>query len=162
MRCEGIAENNFRNEFIKLPGIAEVRLSGEQDKEVVLETDPDLLASFGLTVNDLVTKIQNYNRSVSGGFIEELGRKYVIKGLGIIEKPEDLRSWLLVIHSRGNTVANPETLLYQHLQPRSNTAPSSDQVPVVLREVASIQILEQRREQHREGQSEEKRRDVDL
>nr|WP_262899604.1 efflux RND transporter permease subunit [Chryseosolibacter histidini] len=138
-----IAENNFRNEFIKLPGIAEVRLSGEQEKEVVLETDPDLLASFGLTVNDLVTKIQNYNRSVSGGFIEELGRKYVIKGLGIIEKPEDLEALVVGYTSRGNTVANPETpALTSTLAAPANTTSSSDQVPVLLREVATIKLLD--------------------
>lgn len=138
-----IAENNFRNEFVKLPGIAEVRLSGEQDKEVVLETDTDLLASVGLTVNDLVTKIQNYNRSVSGGFIEELGRKYVIKGLGIIEKPEDLQELVVGYTSRGNTDANPETpSLSTPVADTSTNPPSSDQVPVLLREVATIKILD--------------------
>lgn len=132
-----IAENNFRNEFVKLPGIAEVRLSGEQEKEVVVETDPDLLASLGLTVNDLVTKIQNYNRSVSGGFIEELGRKYVIKGLGIIEKPEDLGDLVVGYTSRKNAVANPQTTVTTTAANNN----SSDQVPVLLREVATIQIL---------------------
>ncbi len=132
-----IAENNFRNEFVKLPGIAEVRLSGEQEKEVVVETDPDLLASLGLTVNDLVTKIQNYNRSVSGGFIEELGRKYVIKGLGIIEKPEDLGDLVVGYTSRKNAVANPQT----NVTTTAANSNSSDQVPVLLREVATIQIL---------------------
>jgi hydrophobic/amphiphilic exporter-1 (mainly G- bacteria), HAE1 family len=141
-----IAENNFRNEFIKLPGIAEVRLSGEQDKEVVLETDPDLLAAFGLTVNDLVTKIQNYNRSVSGGFIEELGRKYVIKGLGIIEKPEDLEELVVGYTSRqnsaANVVANPEARPLTTTVPANNNPASSDQVPVLLREVATIKIAD--------------------
>jgi HAE1 family hydrophobic/amphiphilic exporter-1 len=137
-----IAENNFRNEFIKLPGIAEVRLSGEQDKEVVLETDPAVLASVGLTVNDLVTKIQNYNRNISGGFIEELGRKYVIKGLGIIEKPEDLEELVVGYTSRRNPVANPETSLTTPASVTSTSAPSSDQVPVLLREVATIKILD--------------------
>lgn len=135
-----IAENNFRNEFVKLPGIAEVRLSGEQDKEVVVETDPDLLASVGLTVNDLVTKIQNYNRSVSGGFIEELGRKYVIKGLGIIEKPEDLGDLVVGYTTRKNTVANPEAPTVT--TPAVTNTASSDQVPVLLREVATIKILD--------------------
>lgn len=134
-----IAENNFRNEFIKLPGIAEVRLSGEQDKEVVIETDPDLLASVGLTVNDLVTKIQNYNRSVSGGFIEELGRKYVIKGLGIIEKPEDLGDLVVGYTNRKNTTANPEAPAVAAAE--NSTLSTADQVPVLLREVATINIL---------------------
>jgi HAE1 family hydrophobic/amphiphilic exporter-1 len=136
-----VAENNFRNEFIKLPGIAEVRLSGEQDKEVVLETDPDLLASVGLTVNDLVTKIQNYNRSVSGGFIEELGRKYVIKGLGIIENPEDLQDLVVGYTSRQNTAANSSAPSTTTATTSAN-ALSSDQVPVLLREVATIKILD--------------------
>lgn len=137
-----IAENNFRNEFIKLPGIAEVRLSGEQEKEVVLETDPDLLASVGLTVNDLVTKIQNYNRSVSGGFIEELGRKYVIKGLGIIEKPEDLGDLVVGYSTKKNAVANPEGPAVSSTAASVSNISSSDQVPVLLREVATIKILD--------------------
>ncbi len=140
-----IAENNFRNEFIKLPGIAEVRLSGEQVKELALETDPDLLASFGLTVNDLVAKIQNYNRNVSGGFIEELGRKYVIKGLGIIQKPEDLKSLVVGYTSRQNvnpesSAAKPEAPLLG--TPLSNNPSPSAQVPVLLGEVATIKTLD--------------------
>jgi hydrophobic/amphiphilic exporter-1 (mainly G- bacteria), HAE1 family len=141
-----VAENNFRNEFIKLPGIAEVRLSGEQEKELVLETDPDVLASFGLTVNDLVTKIQNYNKSVSGGFIQELGRKYVIKGLGIIEKPEDLEELVVGYTSRANlnsgVAANPEAKPLTPATVAKNNVASSDQVPVLLRDVAAIRILD--------------------
>lgn len=138
-----VADNNFKNEFIKLPGIAEVRLSGEQEKEIVLETDPDLLASFGLTVNDLVTKIQNYNRSVSGGFIEELGRKYVIKGLGIIEDPEDLQELVVGYTTRQNATGNPGApAITTQASATTNVQPSvADQVPVLLREVATIRIL---------------------
>lgn len=137
-----VAENNFRNEFVKLPGIAEVRLSGEQDKEVVLETDPAVLAAVGLTVNDLVTKIQNYNRSVSGGFIEELGRKYVIKGLGIIEKPEDLGDLVVGYTSRKNANANSELPSTATTTTSTSNLSLSDQVPVLLREVAVVNILD--------------------
>ncbi|WP_340153931.1 efflux RND transporter permease subunit [uncultured Marivirga sp.] len=140
-----VAENNFRNEIIRLPGIAEVRLSGEQEKEVVLETDPNLLASYGLTVNDIVAKIENYNRNVSGGFIEELGRKYVIKGLGIIENPEDLQELVVGYTSRENSGTNPASAqvspeaAQQASVPQASTA---GQVPVLLREVATLKILD--------------------
>lgn len=134
-----IAETNFRNELIRLPGIAEVRLAGEQEKEVVIETDPLLLASFGLTVDDLVLKIQNYNRNVSGGFIEELGRKYVIKGLGIINSSKDLEG--LVI---GYTTQSDNPALNQSstdsAAPAQNT--TSEQVPVLLSEVAEVKIMD--------------------
>jgi HAE1 family hydrophobic/amphiphilic exporter-1 len=139
-----VAENNFRNELIRLPGIAEVRLSGGQEKEVVLETDPNLLASFGLTVNDLVAKIGNYNRNVSGGYIEELGRKYIIKGLGIIENPEDLEDLVVGYTSQQNaTSAAPVDNTQDQRTPTGNeSSPTSGQVPVLLREVATLKILD--------------------
>ncbi|MEO9481923.1 MAG: efflux RND transporter permease subunit [Ekhidna sp.] len=132
-----IAETNFRNELIRLPGIAEVRLAGEQEKEVVLETDPNLLASLGLTVDNLVQKIQSYNRNVSGGFIEELGKKYVIKGLGIIEKTEDLGD--LVV---GYTTQQQLAVGGTPQESQTEEAASSDQVPILLKEVAQIKILD--------------------
>ncbi len=137
-----VAENNFRNEIIRLPGIAEVRLSGEQEKEVVLETDPGLLASFGLTVNDLVTKIENYNRNVSGGYIEDLGRKYVIKGLGIIERPDDLEELVVGYTSRGSNAPSPATTDSGEQQTATNLGTTTGQVPVLLREVATLKILD--------------------
>lgn len=133
-----IAETNFRNELIRLPGIAEVRLAGEQEKEVVLETDPLLLASFGLSVDGLVSKIQSYNRNVSGGFIEELGRKYVIKGLGILNTPEDLGE-LVVGYTTRQSGANTQT---QDAASADTQTPSSEQVPVLLKEVATVKVMD--------------------
>jgi HAE1 family hydrophobic/amphiphilic exporter-1 len=137
-----VAENNFRNELIRLPGIAEVRLSGDQEKEVVLETDPNLLAAFGLTVNDLVAKIENYNRNVSGGYIEELGKKYVIKGLGIIEKPEDLEDLVVGYTTRQNAAANSSSTTANTTQATDNQSSTANQVPVLLREVATLKIMD--------------------
>nr|WP_281347223.1 efflux RND transporter permease subunit [Xanthovirga aplysinae] len=141
-----VAENNFRNELIRLPGIAEVRLSGGQEKEVVLETDPNLLAAFGLTVNDLVAKIENYNRNVSGGYIEELGRKYIIKGLGIIEKSEDLEN-LVVGYTNpknGSTSTPTSDIDNSNAQTANNSSQTSNQVPVLLREVATLKIMDKK------------------
>jgi HAE1 family hydrophobic/amphiphilic exporter-1 len=137
-----VAENNFRNELIRLPGIAEVRLSGELEKEVVLETDPNLLASFGLTVDNLVSKIESYNRNVSGGFIEELGRKYVIKGLGIIENPEDLEDLVVGYTTRQNANSTATTTSSTNSDNQAAQTPTADQVPVLLREVATLKIMD--------------------
>ncbi len=132
-----IAETNFRNELIRLPGIAEVRLAGEQEKEVVIETDPDLLASFGLSVDDLVTKIQNYNRNVSGGFIEELGKRYVIKGLGIINDSEDLEELVVGYASQSTPMPSQE----DQAEPTQENQ-TTDQTPVLLKEVAQVKIVD--------------------
>lgn len=130
-----VAETNFRNELIRLPGIAEVRISGGQEKEVVVETDPNLLASYGLTVDQLVAQIESYNRNVSGGFIEDLGKKYVIKGLGIINQPEDLEN-LVVGYKEGQAQDLSTTISSEDQNDESGT--NADRVPLLLKEVANV------------------------
>jgi len=137
-----VAETNFRNELIRLPGIAEVRLSGELEKEIVLETDPNLLASYGLTVNDLVTRIENYNRNVSGGFIEEFGRKYIIKGLGIIEKPKDLEELVVGYSNSQQTDSTQQNTLSSDGQISGNQSGVGTQSPVLLRQVATLKLAD--------------------
>ena len=85
-----VAQNYIRNELIRVDGIADVRLSGDETKEILIETDPYILESHEISSSTIVTKIENYNRNVSGGSIEDLGQKYIIKGVSIYQSPEDL------------------------------------------------------------------------
>lgn len=85
-----VAENYIRNELIRIEGIADVVLAGEELAEVVVETDPYLLQAYGLTTGDISQRIQNYNRNVSGGTIEENGMSYSIRGVGMIQTHSDL------------------------------------------------------------------------
>ncbi|HDL19489.1 MAG TPA: efflux RND transporter permease subunit, partial [Bacteroidetes bacterium] len=67
-----VAENYIRNELIRLEGIAEVEISGQEEKEVVIDTDPYLLEAFGLTSDEIAARIQNLNRNISGGSVVEM------------------------------------------------------------------------------------------
>lgn len=114
-------ENYIRNELIRLEGIADVQLSGTEEKEVRILTDPYRLEAFGLTADNIVTEIQNMNRNVSGGTIVEMGKEYIIKGAGLLQNLNDIRN--LVVAYR-----------------QSNTSPSADKVPVFLKDVAEVKF----------------------
>jgi HAE1 family hydrophobic/amphiphilic exporter-1 len=85
-----VAENYIRNELIRLEGIADVTLAGEEVAEVLIETNPYLLEAYNVSASDLSSKIQSFNRNVSGGSIEENGINYSIKGVGMISNVSDL------------------------------------------------------------------------
>lgn len=85
-----VAQNYIRNALIRVDGIADVRLSGEEIKEIIIETNPYILESHNITSSSIVSKIESYNSNVSGGTIEDLGQKYIVKGVSIYESPEDL------------------------------------------------------------------------
>ena len=119
-----VAEKYIINDLIRLEGIADVKLSGEQESEVIIETNPDILDINNISSGDIVNAINSYNRSVSGGYIEEAGQKYIIKGTGQFTSPDDLN----------NLVVGYRTPTTQTGQAVSN----AESVPILLSEVAKV------------------------
>ncbi len=125
-------ENYIRNELIRLEGVAEVTLSGTEEKEIVIETDAYRLSAYGLTTENLVQQIMSMNRSVSGGSIVEMGKRYTIKGTSLLASQNDLDN--LVVTYR--TAANVPLAASGAANPAS--AATADRVPVFLRDVARV------------------------
>ena len=84
------AENYVKNELIRLEGIADVEVDGAEELEVLVETNDYLLSSFNLSISTLTSKIESYNRSISGGSIVEMGKRYIVRGISELKQVEDL------------------------------------------------------------------------
>jgi HAE1 family hydrophobic/amphiphilic exporter-1 len=125
-----VAENYIRNELVRIEGVADVRLVGKEESEVVIETNKYLLESFGLTSDGIASQISNYNRNVSGGSIVDMGTKYVVKGVSVLEDLTDLENIIVGFKQPGGN--QPSASAGQ------GTVSSAARVPVYLRDVASI------------------------
>lgn len=115
-----VAENYIRNELVRLEGVAEVEVSGAEENEVLIETDQYMLDAFGLTLDELNTRIQSFNQSISGGSITEMGMKYVVKGVSLLTDLSDFE----------NTIVGYKSTITNDLQ--------AEKAPIYLREVAKI------------------------
>ena len=98
-----VSENYIKNEIIRLEGIADVVISGAEEKEVCIETNSYILESYGLTPSSLVQQIQNINRNVSGGTIVEMGKRYIIKGTSLIGNINDFNDIVVAYILKDNT-----------------------------------------------------------
>ena len=124
-----IGDNYIRNELIRLDGIADVILSGDEEKEVLIETNKYLLDAHGLTASQIVQQIQNVNRNVSGGTIVEMGKKYIIKGVSVIENIDQLNDIVVAYSQPASTQGAGNTNI-------NNT----EKTPVFLRDIATISL----------------------
>ncbi len=122
-----VAENYIRNEIIRIEGVADVRITGKEESEVVIETSDYLLESFGLTPDGIAAQISNYNRNVSGGSIVEMGTKYVVKGVSVLEDLRDLENIIVGFRQSASTSASAST-----------STSASTRVPVYLRDIAKV------------------------
>ncbi len=128
-----VADNYIRNELVRIEGIADVRLTGKEESEVVIETSRYILESFGLTSDGIAAQISNYNRNVSGGSIVDMGLKYVVKGVSVLEDIKDLENIIV-----GFRQTSSEASVTAVRDP--SAAPASEKIPVYLRDVATIRF----------------------
>jgi hydrophobic/amphiphilic exporter-1 (mainly G- bacteria), HAE1 family len=123
-----VAENYIRNELIRIEGIADVKLSGKEESEVVIETNKYILESFGLTSDAIAAQITNYNKNVSGGSIVDMGLKYTVKGVSVVEDIKDLEKIIVGFKEASSTSST------------GSQSTASERIPVYLRDVATIRF----------------------
>lgn len=118
-----VAEGYIRNELVRLEGVAEVELSGQEESEIVIETDLYRLESQNLSLDEVSTRIQNFNRNVSGGRISELGMQYIVKGVSMLRDKEDFENLIVGYKATRVAAAGQSTV---------------ERTPIFLRDVATI------------------------
>jgi HAE1 family hydrophobic/amphiphilic exporter-1 len=129
-----IAVNYIRNELVRIEGVADVRLTGDEESEVVIETNNYVLQSYGITSDVIAAQISNYNRNVSGGSIVDMGTKYTVKGVTVLSELKDLENIIVGFTQPSTTSVTTGTNASQ------SATTSSEKVPVYLRDVATIKM----------------------
>ena len=127
-----IAVNYIRNELVRIEGVADVQLTGDEESEVVIETNNYVLQSYGITTDVIATQISNYNRNVSGGSIVDMGTKYTVKGVTVLAELKDLEN-IIVGFTQASSAATGNSA-------SQSAATGSEKVPVYLRDVATIKM----------------------
>ena len=129
-----IGENYIRNELVRLEGVADVQLEGQEVKEVLISTNQYLLNAFGITTSEITSQITNYNRNVSGGSIVEMGTQYVIKGVSLFTNLNDIAE-LIVGFKTPSTTSTTST------SSTTSASLATNRIPVFLKDVATVEFM---------------------
>jgi len=81
-----------------VPGVAEVNTWGGDERHVQVVVDPVNLEKRGLTLSHLIDAIEANNANAGGGTLDQAGQSYLIQGVGIVTRPEDVAN--IVVRSR--------------------------------------------------------------
>ncbi|QJD79724.1 efflux RND transporter permease subunit [Spirosoma rhododendri] len=73
-----------------VPGIADVVSFGGKVKTYNVDLNPTLLANYGFTAIDIAQALQQSNINVGGDVIKQGNQSLVVRGIGLLTKPEDV------------------------------------------------------------------------
>ncbi len=152
------ADQVLRRRILAVPGVAEVVNIGGDIRQYRVTLNPERLASYGLTVDEVARALREANQNASAGFMVAGGQEYLIQGLGRIEALNDIAETVvarrdgqpvLIRHlaevdigpapKRGNGAHNgkPAVVLGIQKQPGANTLELTERLDATLEEIQS-------------------------
>jgi cobalt-zinc-cadmium resistance protein CzcA len=78
-----------------IPGVSEVNAWGGQTKHYSVEVDPVALQRYGLTIRDVIDRLQENNANFGGGYIEHTDQRYTVRAIGRLANPDDIGNIVL-------------------------------------------------------------------
>jgi CzcA family heavy metal efflux pump len=82
----------IRPRLMAIPGVANVAIWGDYDKQFQVLADPDRLRAHGVTLNTLMAAVQRAVEPTSGGFIDTPNQRLALRHTSPIKEPEDLEA----------------------------------------------------------------------
>ncbi|MEM8551960.1 MAG: efflux RND transporter permease subunit, partial [Pseudomonadota bacterium] len=105
------AEDIIREAFERVEGISGTNVFGGSERELQIVVSPERLARYGLTIPQIVSRLQAENVSVSAGHVEEGKRRYVVRAQGQLNNIEDLNAVVIRSAAEGETAGTGRVLL---------------------------------------------------
>ena len=90
-----------RYQLNSVPGVAEVASVGGAVRQYQVNVNPLRLRSYGVSLGDVVRAVAGSNANVGGSVVSENGAWSIVRGVGLVESPQDLEGIVLRASATG-------------------------------------------------------------
>ncbi len=90
MDLRTIADWNIRPRLMATGGVSQVIVIGGEYKQYQILASPQKMKYYNISLNELLEASKQSNLNSSGGFMNEFGNEYIIRGIGRTNKTEEI------------------------------------------------------------------------
>jgi multidrug efflux pump subunit AcrB len=94
-----VIADRLQDEIETVPGVLKVAIMGALEREIRLEFDPDRVASYNLTLPEILALIPSENVNISAGGLETPGTKFNVRVPAEFVSPEDVDHLILTLRN---------------------------------------------------------------
>lgn len=94
------AEEEIKKGLESVVGVAAVKVSGGLQDEVQVGVDQDALGQLGLSVSDVVQRLEAENVNLAGGQLESGSQRFLVRTLNQFESVESMRRLVVAVQDR--------------------------------------------------------------
>ena len=111
------AENVIAERIQTIPGVSGVQIQGQKKYAMRIRIDPNKLAAYGLTSQDIVTALDNENVELPSGKITGASTELTVKTLGKLTNEKEFND--LIIKTDSNNVIQLKDVGFAELGPEN-------------------------------------------
>lgn len=111
------AENVIAERIQTIPGVSSVQIQGQKKYAMRIRIDPNKLAAYGLTSQDIVTALDNENVELPSGKITGANTELTVKTLGKLTNEKEFNN--LIIKNDGNNVIQLKDVGFAEMGPEN-------------------------------------------
>jgi CzcA family heavy metal efflux pump len=153
MDLRTLADWTIRPRLLATGGVSQVVVIGGEYKQYQVLASPQRMKHFDVSLSELVQACEQANLNAAGGFMNEYGNEYVIRGIGRTNNVDDLGKTVVKLNNNssitiadvaqvkigsaikigdGSLRGNPAVILTVMKQPGTNTLELTDRIDVAI------------------------------
>jgi heavy metal efflux system protein len=92
MTLRDLAEFEFRNRLLAVPGVAAVETLGGHLRQFQVQLDPDRMSARGVSLEEVLHALEGMNENAAGGFVVQGSSEWSVRAIGRVTGTEDMRN----------------------------------------------------------------------
>lgn len=127
-----LALYTIRPRLVRLPGVAQIRVTGGDVPEFLVSVRPEELAARGLTIQDVADALAKTNGIAAVGQTDRSYQRYQILVSGVLRSADDIRHVVIAAKNRVPILISDVATVGDSLQPRTILATGDGRAGVLL------------------------------
>ena len=103
MEVRELADFTIRPQILSISGVSQVIPIGGEVRQYRVSPDPAAMQNLDVTPEQVETAVSRFGTNTGGGFIDQHGREYLIRNVGLTKRLDDLRN-TVVTYRQGQPV----------------------------------------------------------
>ncbi len=103
IELKSFVEDNIQTSFERLRGVASVNLAGGDEREIIIDANPQKLEGYGLGLNQIQSTLSSENSDLPGGTVRYGSRDLTVKSKGEFTSVKDIENIPIVL-PQGNVI----------------------------------------------------------
>lgn len=100
MELRTLADWTVAPRLLSVGGIAQVTVMGGEEKEYQIFADPYKMGFHGVSLDELLETCRGLNVNTPGGFINQFGNKYVVRGMARTDRVDELANAVVKVNGK--------------------------------------------------------------